>query len=187
MGLWGQQCHSNGLRSCGGCEDLLSVRSAILVTPTPRLHTHMHTHTHTCTIFQMHILRAFGLFYKTCMNTCACWCTHTNMKIHTLIWSNMAGARAAGGQEDGPPSLSALYWFFRCLSERQWDRGLIWLALTILCVRLTQMKAAVEPEGTSPHVKRCVFVGDTTGSVCVCVCVCEYVCQLGLLPWPYRP
>lgn len=39
MGLWGQKCHSNGLWSCGGCEDLLSVRSAILVTLAPYTHT----------------------------------------------------------------------------------------------------------------------------------------------------
>lgn len=60
-GLWGQQCHGNGLGSCGRCEDLLSVRSAILVTlachadssSVVRLHTQSRTfglvHTHART------------------------------------------------------------------------------------------------------------------------------------------
>lgn len=51
MGLWGQQCHGNGLSSCGGCEDLLSVRSAILVTLVchagSRSARHMHTPSRT--------------------------------------------------------------------------------------------------------------------------------------------
>lgn len=38
MGLWGQQCHSNGLRSCGGCEGLLFDQSAILLILSCTVH-----------------------------------------------------------------------------------------------------------------------------------------------------
>ncbi len=67
------------------------------------------------------------------MNTCACWCTH-KYKIPHINLLHRIRSLCRMKTSERPPSLSVLYWFFH--SERRQDRRLIWLALTVLCVRL---------------------------------------------------
>lgn len=99
IGCCGPGCHSNRLQSCGGCENLLSARSALVISCT---HTHTHTVKLTPLCFKLYI-KALGGANKHAW-TRACWCKHTLIRSRT----------------SGPPfscSCSVLYWLF--LSEQQ--------------------------------------------------------------------